>query len=119
MSERSRKDSQVDVAHDLQIRAAALGAAKYTMFGGALVLLGHFAWPAFRRQTPAFKTFLVTAFTMYGAVVDADQALFKYQSEERSIETALRRQALIDLGRQGVIATESEITKWKNEHRPS
>jgi len=115
MSERSEKRRRVDAAHDLQIQAAITGGIKYTVLGVCLVGLGHFAWPVFRRQTPAFKTFLISAFTMFGVVVDADRALFRHELQERTRESKVRRQAIIDLNRRGLVATESEITKWKAE----
>jgi len=115
MSDRSEKRQRVDAAHDLQIRAAITGGAKYTALGAGLVTIGHFGWPAFRRQTPAFKTFIVTAFLIFGVVVDADRALFKHQLEERTRESDIRRRAVMDLGRRGIIASEPEIAKWKAE----
>jgi hypothetical protein len=42
-------------------------------------------------------------------------ALFKHEHQERARESDLRRQAIIDLGRRGIIATEPEIVKWKAE----
>jgi len=116
MSDRLEKRRRADAVHDLQIQAAIIGGIKYTALGACLVTLGHFAWPAFRRQTPAFKTFLVSAFTMFGVVVDADRALFRHELGERTRESEIRRQAIVSLNRRGVVATEPEIARWKAEN---
>jgi len=116
MSDRLEKRRRADAAHDLQIQAALIGGIKYTALGAFLVTFGHCTWPAFRRQTLPFKIFLVSAFTMFGVVVDADRALFRHELEERTRESTIRRLAIVDLGRRGVVATEAEIVKWKAEH---
>lgn len=43
----------------------------------------------------------------------ADNYLLKYESQQRYQENELRRKARNDLARQGIIATESEIRRWK------
>jgi hypothetical protein len=43
-------------------------------------------------------------------------ALFRHEHEERTRESTIRRLAIVDLGRRGVVATEAEIVKWKAEH---
>ncbi|KZT38961.1 hypothetical protein SISSUDRAFT_985545 [Sistotremastrum suecicum HHB10207 ss-3] len=116
MADRAQRQENVDRAHEIQIQAAIRGAAWYTAFGVILAGIGHLAWPTFRQMRPAFKVYLVSGFTTFGAIVKADDALFKHQSEERRKETALRRQAIHDLASQGKVATEREIAMWKVEN---
>lgn len=93
-----------------------------------------------RRQTLAFKGFLVSCsksknasgtaewmftiycspvqhpqVTIYGLVTAADEALLSHEHKQRLEETHLRREARIDLARRGMVATETEISKWKAE----
>ena len=95
-----------------------------------------------RKQTLAFKGFLVSActwftiklkfripththgspsilsvltVTMFGLVVGADNALLSHEKHQRRVESALRREARIDLAKRGLVGTETEIAKWKEE----
>lgn len=52
---------------------------------------------------------------MFGLVVGADNALLSHEKERRKVESALRREARIDLARRGLVGTESEIAKWKEQ----
>jgi hypothetical protein len=92
-----------------------------------------------RRQTLAFKGFLVSIsrppfthseflcywadsdaifpVTIYGLVSGADTALLSHENQQRLTENDLRREARIDLARRGLVPTESQIMKWKDEHR--
>jgi hypothetical protein len=92
-----------------------------------------------RRQTLAFKSFLVSIssashsrhseflyyradavpspVTIYGLVSGADSALLSHENQQRLTENDLRREARIDLARRGLVPTESQIMKWKDEHR--
>jgi hypothetical protein len=93
-----------------------------------------------RRQTLAFKGFLVSisrppfpaqreflhyradalllsTVTIYGLISGADTALLSHESQQRLSENDLRREARIDLARRGLVPTESQIMKWKDEHR--
>jgi len=97
------------------MKAAAWGAAKYTVLGISLATIGHSFYHPFRRQTLAFKGFLVSAFTMFGLVVGADTALLSHERHQRIAESAIRRDARIDLARRGIVGTETEIAKWKEE----
>lgn len=65
------------------------------------------------RQTLALKGFLVSSASVTGLVMGADNYLLKYESQQRYQENELRRKARNDLARQGIIATESEIRRWK------
>jgi hypothetical protein len=40
-----------------------------------------------------------------------------YEREMRVTETALRKEARIDLARRGIVGTETEIAKWKAERQ--
>ena len=52
---------------------------------------------------------------MFGLVVGADNALLLHEKRERMAETAIRREARLDLARRGLVGTETEIAKWKEE----
>ncbi|EGO01763.1 hypothetical protein SERLA73DRAFT_103755 [Serpula lacrymans var. lacrymans S7.3] len=115
MSDRTRLRSDVDKAYDIQVKAATKGAARSTGVGLSLVTLAHYTWPLFRRQTLAFKAFLVSGFTMFGLVIGADNALLSHEAERRRSENAIRREARLELARRGLVGTETEIAKWRAE----
>ncbi len=54
-----------------------------------------------------------TAVTMFGLVVGADTALLSHERSQRIAESAIRREARLDLARRGIVGTETEIAKWK------
>jgi len=115
MTDRSRLRKDVDIAHDLQIKAGIKGAVQYTGFGLGAVIVAHHSWPLFRRQTFAFKAFLVSAFAMFGLVVAADNVLLKHEAERRLELGAIRKEARIDLARRGIIPTETALREWQAE----
>jgi len=45
--------------------------------------------------------------------IEADNHLLRYESHQRLEENELRRQARNELAREGMIATETEIRRWK------
>ena len=45
----------------------------------------------------------------------AEKYLLRFESQQRETENDMRRQARNDLARQGIIATETEIKKWKGQ----
>lgn len=49
------------------------------------------------------------------SVLTSDDYLLRYEAGQREQENAIRREARNALARRGVIATESEIRKWKAE----
>lgn len=51
--------------------------------------------------------------TVTGLTIGADNYLLKYEHHQRQNENDIRRQARNDLAKQGVIATETEIRRWK------
>jgi hypothetical protein len=55
------------------------------------------------------------AVTIAGLVIGADNALLTHEAERRRSEHAIRREARMDLARRGLIATETEIAKWRVE----
>lgn len=59
----------------------------------------------------------VVPVTIYGLISGADTALLSHENQQRLKESELRRQARIDLARRGLVATESHIMKWKDEHK--
>ncbi|EIN10343.1 hypothetical protein PUNSTDRAFT_50994 [Punctularia strigosozonata HHB-11173 SS5] len=111
MNTSKRKD--IDEAYALQSRAAVVGGARYLFLGLGLATLGHYTWPAFRRQTLALKGFLVTGCAIFGMVMEQETALLAYESHRRKEESEIRRAARIDLGRRGIVPTETAIAKWK------
>ncbi|TFY69935.1 hypothetical protein EVJ58_g150 [Rhodofomes roseus] len=123
--DRATRKQDVEQAYELQTKAGLEGAARATMLGTGLAVLGHYTWPTFRRrwtthrvsrrQTLPFKGFLVTIFTVFGLVIGAENALLAHEAERRSTEGAIRKEARIDLARRGLVATETEIAKWKAE----
>jgi hypothetical protein len=52
---------------------------------------------------------------MSGLVFEAERALTKYQAIKRREENAIRREAKIALAKQGLVGTESEISRWRDE----
>jgi len=114
---RSRRRERVEEAYNLQVKAGLMSAAQYGSFGLGLAILAHRTWPTFQRQTLAFKGFLVSIITIYGLVSGADTALLSHENQQRLTENDLRREARIDLSRRGLVPTESQIMKWKDEHR--
>jgi len=114
---RSRRRELVEEAYNLQVKAGLMSAAQYGAFGLGSAIFAHRTWPTFQRQTLAFKGYLVTIITIFGLVTGADTALFSHENQQRLTENDLRREARIDLARRGLVPTESQITKWRDEHR--
>jgi len=115
MADRSRLRTDVDTAHNLQINAGIKGAVQFTGLGLGVVTIAHHSWPLFRRQTFAFKTFLVSAFTMFGLVVTADNVLLKHEARRRAEIAALRKEARMDFARRGIMPTETAFREWEAE----
>ncbi|KAL9933211.1 hypothetical protein V8E36_007929 [Tilletia maclaganii] len=111
------REEQIEHAYELQRDAAICGAAIWTLIGGTSTLMAHFLFPGFRKQTLAFKAFLVSGATIFGLVVGADTVLLSHETKERSAEHAIRNRARLELGRRGIVASESEIERWKEEVR--
>ncbi len=65
------------------------------------------------RQTWGLKGFLVSSAGVFGMTIGADNHLLRYESHQRIEENDIRRQARNELAREGIIATETEIRKWK------
>lgn len=55
----------------------------------------------------------MSGFTICGLIFAAENALLAHESERRREENIIRREARYDLARRGLIATETEIAKWK------
>ena len=87
----------------------------------ALISNSHLPRPqpplSLRRQTLAFKAFLTSGATIFGLVVGADTVLLSHEGKQRSEEEMIRRRARTELGRQGIVASEGNIEKWKDETR--
>lgn len=78
--------------------------------------MAHHLFPGFRRQTLALKGFITSGFTIFGFVVGADTVLLSHESQQRSEENMVRSRARAELGRKGIVASEKEIEKWKDEY---
>ncbi|RDX53120.1 hypothetical protein OH76DRAFT_70520 [Lentinus brumalis] len=114
MNTQRRKD-EIEKAYQVQVAAGLRGAAQFGAVGLGLAAIGHYSWPAFRRQTPALKAWLVTIVSVLGLCIRAETALQQHELEQRLRENSIRREARIDLARRGLVATETEIAKWKAE----
>jgi len=107
----------IDRAYEIQSKAAIEGASRTMAIGSGLTVIAHHTWPAFRRQTLAFKGFVISAFTITGLVFGAESALQQHEAVRRREENVIRREARLDLARRGLVATETEIANWKAEKR--
>ncbi len=75
--------------------------------------MAHHLYPGFRRQTLALKGFLTSGAAIFGFTTHADSQLLDHEGRERTMENRIRNLARAELGRQGIIASEAEIEKWK------
>lgn len=50
-----------------------------------------------------------------GLVIGADNALLSHEAELRRSENAIRRLAVMELSRQGLVPTETAISRWRDE----
>jgi len=112
---RARRDEAIQRAFMVQVTEGSKAAAKMGALGLGVVTFGHYMSPMFRRQTLPFKAFLVTLFVTAGLVVGADNALLSHEAEFRQSESAIRRLAVMELSRQGIVPTETAITRWREE----
>lgn len=110
------RETQIESAYELQRNAAVKGALFYTFLGASSCLMAHHLFPGFRRQTLALKGFITSGFTIFGFVVGADTVLLSHESQQRSEENMVRSRARAELGRKGIVASEKEIEKWKEEY---
>ncbi|WFD32389.1 hypothetical protein MSPP1_003435 [Malassezia sp. CBS 17886] len=85
------------------------GAAVWTVIGGTAVLFANYLYPGFRRQTLALKGLL----TVSGVVFGAESALHQYETSKRSHDNLIRHKAMREIGQRGLIASESEISRWQ------
>ncbi|TKY84860.1 hypothetical protein EX895_005940 [Sporisorium graminicola] len=110
------RETQIESAYELQRNAAMKGALLYTALGASSCFLAHHLFPGFRRQTLALKGFITSGFTIFGFVVGADTVLLSHESQQRSEENMVRSRARAELGKKGIVASEKEIEKWKDEY---
>ena len=57
------------------------------------------------------------AVTIAGLVFSAEAALLEYENKKRREENMIRREARLDLAKQGLIGTETEIARWKAQRQ--
>jgi hypothetical protein len=98
-------------------KAAIKGASIYTVIGVSTTFLSHHLFPRFRSQTLALKAFIVSGFTIFGFVVGADTVLLNHEGVQRSEEDLIRNVARRELAKKGLIGSENEIERWKDETR--
>lgn len=89
----------------------------YTFLGASGTFLAHHLFPRFRSQTLAIKGFIVSGFTIFGIVVGADTVLLNHEGRQRSEESVIRNVARRELAKQGIMASETEIERWKARTR--
>lgn len=97
--------------------AAIRGATAYTLLGITATAASHHLFPRFRSQTLALKAFIVSGFTIFGFVVGADTVLLNHEGRQRSEEDLIRGVARRELAKKGILASEREIERWKDETR--
>ncbi|PWZ00272.1 hypothetical protein BCV70DRAFT_237437 [Testicularia cyperi] len=110
------RENQIESAYELQRNAAIKGALIYTALGASTCFMAHHLFPGFRRQTLALKGFLTSGATIFGFVVGADTVLLSHESQQRSEENMVRSRARAELGKKGIVASEKEIERWKEEY---
>ncbi|KAL7424942.1 hypothetical protein Q5752_000629 [Cryptotrichosporon argae] len=114
-TDRGRRLEHQQRAYELQLAGGLQGMAKYSLFGALAIGAAHYSFPGFRRQTWALKAFLLSSAGIFGLVIGADDYLLRYESDQRASENEVRRRARNALAREGVIATEGEIRRWRAE----
>ncbi|GMK56387.1 hypothetical protein CspeluHIS016_0302270 [Cutaneotrichosporon spelunceum] len=115
--DRGRRLEHQKRAYELQLIGGLKGMAWWTVYGLVGVGLLHRFNPTFRKQTWAIKAFLVTSSAIFGLCLGADEYLLKYEAGQRERENAIRREARNALAARGIIATETEIRRWKAERQ--
>ncbi|KAI0346762.1 hypothetical protein BDW22DRAFT_1351024 [Trametopsis cervina] len=113
--ERARRKADADRAYNVQVLAGTRGGIMFLGAGGGLAIVAHHTWPFFRRQTLAFKGFLTMACGIFGMVLYAENALQALEADQRLSEGAIRKEARLDLGRRGIVPTETAIARWREE----
>ncbi|KAI0092794.1 hypothetical protein BDY19DRAFT_507453 [Irpex rosettiformis] len=113
--DRARRKADADRAYNVQALAGIHGGFLFLGGGAGLAIIGHHTWPAFRRQTLAFKGFLTMACGIFGMVLYAENALQALEKEQRHTEGAIRKEARLDLTRRGIVPTETAIAVWRQE----
>lgn len=112
---RNRRKDEIERAYQVQVTAGLRGAAQFGAGGLGAAAIAHRYWPGFRKQTLPFKAWLVSISAIFGLVIYAEKALQVHEREERLKENSIRREARLALARRGLVATETEIAKWKEE----
>ncbi|KAI0770798.1 hypothetical protein BC629DRAFT_1595736 [Irpex lacteus] len=113
--DRARRKADAERAYNVQALAGIHGGFMFLGGGAGLAIIGHHTWPLFRRQTLAFKGFLTMACGIFGMVLYAENALQALEKEQRATEGAIRKEARLDLSRQGIVPTETAIALWRQE----
>lgn len=116
-------------------RGALRGAAVWTIVGFSCVFVAHHLLPSFKyvsvqNNMPGVTHSLLkacsqfhvrdtiqvlTTATCIGIVFGAERELQKYEHDRRSYDNLIRSRAMRELGQRGIVASETEITKWREE----
>lgn len=51
----------------------------------------------------------------FGSVFGAENELQKYEESKRGYDNLIRSRAMRELGQRGILASETEINKWRKE----
>ncbi|KAF7973225.1 hypothetical protein HWV62_32686 [Athelia sp. TMB] len=70
---------------------------------------------AYKLQMRAGIEILMPSVTMFGLVVTADTVLLQHEAKRRAEAGASRKEARIELGRRGIIPTETALREWQEE----
>lgn len=114
---RDHRAASAETAKTLQMYGAINGAFQSGLIGLLFAGVAHHTWPAFRRKTLPFKTFVVCGFTLAGFAFGAESALVAFERSQRMHENSLRRQAQAALNNRGIMPTEAAIQEWNNERK--
>lgn len=67
------------------------------------------------RDNASFYRSHVCLVATAGLVIGADNALLSHEAELRRSENAIRKLAVMELSRQGLVPTETAISRWRDE----
>ncbi|CAO1631333.1 unnamed protein product [Parajaminaea phylloscopi] len=111
------REGHIQHAYTIQRDAAIKGMIIWTFIGASTCFMAHHLFPGFRRQTLALKGFLTSGATIFGLCTGAEEVLQSHESQQRTEENLIRKRAMQELGKKGVVASEAEIERWRIEAR--
>ncbi|GAA5898153.1 hypothetical protein JCM6882_003338 [Rhodosporidiobolus microsporus] len=105
-----------EVAYRLQVIGAREGAIRWTLIAGAAMLFANHRYPLVARHTLAGKAFVVSWFSIFGMVINADHYLLEWEQQHRIASEKWRELARKELAAKGTIPTETAMRAWKVDH---